>query len=154
MSVGNLLALHTFIIASIVLWLRVVRLLDAKKNESVAKEQEAKNRAKLLEVVANERLTRRIEATKDFVELIRGLIDEQVYGRLSLLEVLKQAYPIRELDNDVKEMSDKVFRALDKNAFKAADSVMNYIIDQTTVVLSVAVTDYNAKIYAKSADLQ
>lgn len=160
MSTGMWLLIHTSVIMSIILCLRVVRLLDAKKKEALAREQESLKRAALLEVITKERLDKRIESSSRFIDLIRVLIEDQVYGRLQLLEVLKQPYPIRELDNDVKEMSDKVFKSISTSAYKSSDNILsedailNFIVDQTTIILSNAASEYNSKMYAQAANLE
>ena len=156
----EMIAIYLLALGGIILWWNVVSLLNAKKRECLAKEACELKRANVLEDTSKERLATRIEATTKFVDLVRVLIQDHVYGRIQLLEVLKQPYPIRELDNDVKDMSDRVFKAISAFAYKAPDNIlseeaiMNYIIDQVTILLSVAAAEYNAKIYAQSANME
>ena len=154
------LAIYLLAVGGVILWWSVITLLNAKKKECLAKEAAELKRAKILESASRERLTPRIEATTRFVDLIRVLVQDQVYGRLQLLEVLKQPYPVREIDNDVKDMSDKVFTAIATSAYKAPDNIlsedaiMNFIIDQVTIILSASAAEYNGKLYAKAANLE
>ena len=156
----EMIAIYLLVAGGVILWGTVVSLLNAKKKESLAKEKVELQRAKLLETIHAERMKKRVDATEAFVGMVQSLVQDQVYGRLQLLEVLKQPYPMRELDNDIKVMSDKVFKSISTSAYKAPDNIlsedaiMNYIIDQVTTILTASSSEYNAKVYAQAADLQ
>ena len=156
----EMIAIYLLVAGGVILWYVIVSLLKAKKKESLAKEKVELQRAKLFETIRAERMKKRVDATEAFVDMVRSLVQDQVYGRLQLLEVLKQPYPIRELDNDIKVMSDKVFKSISTSAYKAPDNIlsedaiMNYIIEQVTTILTASSSEYNAKVYAQAADLQ
>lgn len=95
-------------------------------------------------------LAQRVDATDKVLGIIDSLIEMEILTELRTISTLKVSYDLKNLDNDVKGIADKVFHAIKVDTYNDTNIVLNseylleYITDQTVIQLLNHVLEYNA----------
>lgn len=92
----------------------------------------------------------RIEATSTILVLISSLVDNEINHMITTLSRINQKYDAKNMDKDIKNISEAVFNAFKKtnnvvsNQFVVTDEfIMKYITEETITKLLVNMQNYN-----------
>lgn len=95
----------------------------------------------------------RVANTAAVLDMMSYLIHGEIIKKISLLSLMNASYNFLNIDNDVKEVSEKVFNALKKDIFVSEeiliteDYLMEHISKNTMIELSAALKEANMRIY-------
>lgn len=90
------------------------------------------------------------EASVKFLTLCQTLIDVEISRLISKISRINTKYDTKNIDNDIREISEKVFNGFDKErailshqTLLSDEYIINYIVNETTHRLITATQQYN-----------
>lgn len=97
----------------------------------------------------NHNLEYMVKTTDDLLNFATGLVEDDLLNFSQSLLILNHRYDVKNLDNDIKEISEHVYHALKSNLFLSNEIIitdeflMEYIVRYTTMRLISIVNTIN-----------
>lgn len=117
--------------------------------------REMRNRTKaqsLLLIKDEHSLSANVAATTELLQFITYLIDVEISERVSLLTFMRQRYNMQNIDKDVQNIGEHVFKSIKKEVLLNSELIvdqeylMKFISVEVTLRLTAQMTEHNIAI--------